>query len=378
MITGLYGMYGGQNRNGYTGAKDFYHFYGNSYRTEEGNGAVQKNQKTQEMRELLRNLSQTERENSNPFAANPQNKEGGILELFGVAEDSDSEVKTKTPDYNYKEVAGRIQQAKTAVSAGQAVITAKRKVMEVKRKIANGDGDSDELQLALTHARRMELVAKKKKRHLELEELIENTRKQDEKQEKQEELSGKSGGLVYTMTDELESKVTEQEDAIFEEREAMAEQLSDYAGEYEEKQTQGDSASTDSEELIAQLNQMISEYGEETMDDLEETMEQLELMEVVDPHMSGEEYKELKTKHRNSERKDMVKADMEYLKGMIRLLQEKAEKTPDMKEISQPDIGMTGISPAAVAAPTISISTADVAVSSPPVESSGGAVDISL
>ena len=33
--------------------------------------------------------------------------------------------------------------------------------MEVKRKISSGNGDPDELQLALTHARRMEMAASK-------------------------------------------------------------------------------------------------------------------------------------------------------------------------------------------------------------------------
>ncbi len=50
-------------------------------------------------------------------------------------------------------------------------------------------------------------------------------------------------------------------------------------------------------------------------------MEDIELLEAVDPHMSPEELKQLKMKHRQSEEKDMTKADMEYMKSMFELYQ---------------------------------------------------------
>ena len=40
------------------------------------------------------------------------------------------------------------------------MLAAKRAVSQIKRKISAGDGDPEELQLALTNAKRMEMVAK--------------------------------------------------------------------------------------------------------------------------------------------------------------------------------------------------------------------------
>ena len=46
-------------------------------------------------------------------------------------------------------------------------------------------------------------------------------------------------------------------------------------------------------------------------------------METVDPHMNEEDFEKLKRKHRDSEDKQMVKANMDYIKGMVKHLQEK-------------------------------------------------------
>ena len=46
------------------------------------------------------------------------------------------------------------------------------------------------------------------------------------------------------------------------------------------------------------------------------SQEMLENMEIVDPHMSEEELEELKRKHRAAENKAIVKAEMDYLKGL--------------------------------------------------------------
>jgi len=59
-------------------------------------------------------------------------------------------------------------------------------------------------------------------------------------------------------------------------------------------------------------------FSEEELKELEEAMEMLETMEVVNPHMSKEDLEELKRKHRASEDKAIMKANMEYLKDMIK------------------------------------------------------------
>ena len=67
----------------------------------------------------------------------------------------------------------------------------------------------------------MEMVARKKKHHLELEELVENTQKRDEK------LDGQKSALVQMQSAVVsaeEEKITEKEDAIFDAREEMLNQ----------------------------------------------------------------------------------------------------------------------------------------------------------
>ncbi|MBQ3798505.1 MAG: hypothetical protein II842_19880, partial [Butyrivibrio sp.] len=78
--------------------------------------------------------------------------------------------------------------------------------------------------------------------------------------------------------------------------------------------------------------------GEEELKQLEEAMEMLETMEVVNPHMSKEDLEELKRKHRASEDKAIMKANMEYLKDMI--------KHELGKNASMPGMGGSGVSPA--------------------------------
>ncbi|MCR4892688.1 MAG: hypothetical protein K5989_10975, partial [Lachnospiraceae bacterium] len=101
-----------------------------------------------------------------------------------------------------------------------------------------------------------------------------------------------------------------------------------------------DRQSSASEDMLSELNQMISEYGEETLKQLEESMEMLENMEVVDPHMSEEDLEKLKRKHRLSENKAIVKAEMEYLKGLFKHY---AEAGGSAGKISSAADGSSGI-----------------------------------
>ncbi len=57
--------------------------------------------------------------------------------LGETEEDSGKEKVQKITRSNYKEIAGKTQRAKTAVCEAQEVISAKRKVQEMKRKSQN-------------------------------------------------------------------------------------------------------------------------------------------------------------------------------------------------------------------------------------------------
>ncbi|SDB12386.1 hypothetical protein [Eubacterium oxidoreducens] len=268
----------------------------------------QSKESTKQLKDRLQELKRTPVQNEKAYVGTSVNKQNGYLDLTSTSTTKKNESYKKPTSYNYKEVATKILRAKTSISAGQAVIAAKRKISQIKRQIAAGDGDAEELQVALSHAKRMEIVAKKKKRHLELEELVEHTQKQDEKLQKQEDAAAE---IKNCLLDEAKEEITKQEDAIFKERENM---LAQAVQEYPEQ-------------MLDEMNEMIAEYGEEELKELEELSEIFDQMEIVDPHMSEEGLEKLKRKHRSSEQKDIVKADMEYLKDMIHIAQEKGSQS---------------------------------------------------
>ncbi|MBR1701392.1 MAG: hypothetical protein IJ716_05500 [Lachnospiraceae bacterium] len=281
---------------------------GNPWNDQQSGNAVRERalEKSLEVKKMVRSLNQTKTENENPYAVNSKDKIKDLMGTTGSSKSDKDKKAKKHTNYNYKEVANKILRAKTSVSAGQAVLSAKRKVLEVRRKMAGSDGDADELQAALTHAKRMEMAARKKKHHLELEELVVTTQQRDEKLDKMEEAAS---DINSSMVQASEEQVTEREDAIFEEREEMLSEI-----------TEGmeDSGAEISDDRMAELNEMIAEFGEEELKQLEEEMEMLENMEVIDPHMSKEDLEDLKRKHRSAENKAIMKANMDYLKTMIK------------------------------------------------------------
>lgn len=276
---------------------------------------------SQEKRRLLRQLQaeQQERQRAQEggekktFTAVSQNTVEDFLRSYGVEEEEDDELQAEF-HYNYKDVANKIRSAKTSAGASRAVVAAKRKVQELKRKIASKAGDPKDLQLALSHAKKMEMAARKKKHHLELEELVEHTGKRDDEKEKQEE---RISDMQSEMTRAAQDRISEAEDRILDERE----KLFDEAGEELQEELQEaaqENAQEAAEDMLGNLNELLSELGEEELKQLEEAMEAMETMEIVDPHMSEEDLAELKRKHRNAEEKVLVKAEMDYLKSYLK------------------------------------------------------------
>lgn len=310
--------------------------------------------KSDEIKALLKKLNQKTEKAENPYVGTSIYKENGYLQTSSSSEREKDKKLKQFWHYNYKDVSNRIRRAKTSLSAGQAVISAKRKVLEIRRKIASGKEDEQDLQLALTHAKRMEMVARKKKHHLELEEMVQVTQKRDEKLDNMEEASA---GSVDERVEAAQETIAQEEDAVFEEREMMLDSIT------EEIEKSGAGIS---DEMMTELNEMIAEFGEEELKELEETMEQLENLEVVNPHMSEEDLEELKRKHRSSENKAIMKADMDYIKSMIR---HTLEKGSNMQGIQM------GASANALTIPSVDVSVGiEVAVPSMDVPS----VDIQL
>ncbi len=321
--------------------------------------------KNEELRNLLRGLDGNNK-NNNSNKATLIGKTNGFLDTKTKYNTKDK-LDIKKYKYNYKQISSKILSAKTSVSAGQAVIAAKRKVIEVKRKLVANPKDSDELQAALIHAERMEMAARKKKHNLEMEELVSNTMKRDDYNDKIEEQSKSSNDAVNSIVEQRQEEIFEREDEIFGKRQEMYDELREQLQE---------SLSDMSEEMMLKMQQSIAEFGEEELKALEEEMQMLESMEIVNPHMSEEDYNKMKAKHRADEQKAIMKADMDYLKAILKLnFESEAKASQATLSSAQSSMNATGFSLSG-STPTIDISTVeDVAIST---ATGGPAIDMAL
>ncbi len=281
--------------------------------------AAQKNETSEEVAKRLEETKKARKQVV--FQGTSVNKKNGYLDLTKTnTEKKDTKAKKKL-HYSYKDVASKIQRAKTSLSAGQALISAKRKVMELRRKATSQNIDSEEVMLALSHAKRMESIAKKKKHNLELEEMVEQVKARDDRMEKMEDSSSQiQNDVIETAKTTIESA----EDDIKKQQEEYGEELK---AEFEEMIKEEELDEEMTEELSEEVSKMIEEFGQEEMELLEETMEMLEQLEAVNPHMSDEQLEDLKRKHRASEDKALTKANMEYLKGMMKQLEKESHKS---------------------------------------------------
>ena len=74
-----------------------------------------------------------------------------------------TETKTKKVlNYSYKKVSSSIRSAKSVSQASNAVSSASSNLAALKRKAASGNYDDDEINIAISHAKKMIAVAKKK------------------------------------------------------------------------------------------------------------------------------------------------------------------------------------------------------------------------
>lgn len=294
--------------------------------------------------------------NTRALAAVSRDREGGFMDLTGVQGTEEEDLLNEKFQYNPQEISMQIQRAKTSSGAGQAAVKATRKVLELKCKLAKGGEDTGEIQLALVHAKRIERVAKKKKRHLQLEELVAATQKRDDRLEKEQE--SQSSVSPWDSRDISEEKVTD------ELAELDRQQSEKFAAIAEQRQNELTENADNIEEMVASIDALLEKISGKEQQMLEESLEALELTGVVDPHMSEEDLKMLRIKHRNAERKDIVKADSDYFKEQMEHIQKKGVSIPAFAGAGQTVIAayVTAITelsprfdPAAQSAPAIDV-----------------------
>lgn len=187
--------------------------------------------------------------------------------------------KYKKLNYNFKRLSNQILQTKTSINAKQLTTKTKFQIADLRMKLISGDYNYTEIHNALTHAEKIARVAKKRLKNLQQEESIEKT--------------GRTG---FTDAEEMEEQNDEQEEIL------------DTTGM--------------SEEEMKRLMQELQEEMERIEDELEEAMKSAEnLMEEFaqsdNQQMNPHDLELLKKKHRAEEIRDIMKADMEYLKAIF-------------------------------------------------------------
>ena len=319
-----------------------------------------------QMQDQIRSLFEKEKSTTNPFL---NDNTTNVNETQKEEDNKEDKLLNSGKIYNFKEVSNKIMRAKTSVSAGQAVVAAKRKISELKRKLASGNEDSDELQMALTHAKKMEVVAERKKNNLQLEEMVTNTMKRDELMKKME---NSSSSMTVEAYEKLKDEITDKQLKHIDETEELRRREAEKTQEEIEQRTE-----ELTEQAVEQMNEFTEEMSDEESEMLREMSELVDAMEIVDPHMNEEDLSKLKLKHRLSEQKSLLKADMEYLKSVFKDMNSKGLTMPGglgtmssgissgmssafpgsmMSSMGQADLGSGSMSAASPTSVTIDIS----------------------
>ena len=188
--------------------------------------------------------------------------------------------KKKKLNYNYKKISRQITMNNTSTGARRVITKAREEVVSLLRKQMSGKYDETDVRHAIIHARKMERIARRKKKHLEEEEKAKATGK----------------GLVEDQAASSESGKNEQMKKL----EESMENLKD--------------------DELERMQELMEEY-EQLMQELEETSGindvMKEYMGASEQEMTPQEVEELRKKHRANEMKDIVEADMKYLKAMF-------------------------------------------------------------
>ncbi len=267
--------------------------------------------------------------NSNKRVIQIKNRDGSVAATISTSKSSKSKSKKKKLNYNFKSISSQILLSKNSNSAGKAVTKARGTIAMLLRKVRSGEYDDQDLEHAIMHARKMERIAKKRMRHL--------------KQEEEIEQKGKSEELESELVDGLEEQMAEEQDLEI------------------------------SEEELRQLLEEYEELMRESMEDMQQEMDLEDLSEdycEVIYEMEPEDLEQLKKKHRSDEMREIMDADMKYLRAVFQKL-EKERQSLSSGDKSFGDYS-SGVS--------LEISGLEMPVQAPqmPVNVEGGSIDLVL
>lgn len=240
----------------------------------------------------------------------------------------DTSLKMKKLKYHFKDMSSRILRSKTSATARQVASQARREVLRLKREKQSGNYDTDDIDAAITHAKAMERVAKKKVKHLE-----------------EEEMAKVSGGVCASDEIDREEKQKISEDEYYDEYDDTV---------YDDSNTEYynvDGMSVSLDEILQYMTSDLQDFSDEMMqemsDGMKDMLSEMGLDELFGESTAGvdmdpQDLKELKIKHRNKEMKDIVKADSEYLKAVFNNLEKSSSNSSPISSASGTGVVTSG------------------------------------
>lgn len=265
----------------------------------------------------------------------------------------------KKVKYRFKSISSKIISSKTSASAKQVVSMAKREVMRLKKEKQKGGYDAEEIEAAIAHAKAMEIVAKKKARHLE-----------------QEEMAKAANGIFENnpaLTKANEER--DEEQSVENTDETALDEIDEEAVEYEEipEEYVEDEMLSAEDIQIEMLTPLVQEMGEELAELESDLMEEMGLDELTEEFlnvsdMDVADLKELKMKHRLKEQKEIAEADAAYLKAIFeQMAKEKASGSVSFSPgvSGSPEAGVTVQGAVAVSSAPAAISLAGASAEAP-------------
>ncbi len=224
----------------------------------------------------------------------------GTLSYTKKTSKKTSPKKLKKLQYNFKEISTQLMRAKTSGNAKQVAAKARRKIGLLRQKLRIGEYDDKEVEDAILHALRMERVAKKRMKHLREEE---RALRGDKVQEMDPEDKLEEGG--ETCEELQEQNGLGLDDAGMDEESWAELQISLQA-------------------MWQRMEELMQEHMDQWMEEANPLQE--ELLEMEPEKMSTEDFEQWKKKHRSEELRDIMEADMKYLKSVFNRLQREKEQ----------------------------------------------------
>lgn len=222
----------------------------------------------------------------------PSRKNGMVTGTISYSRPTTKNNKTKKKRlaYSFKKISSQIMTAKTSRNASKAARDARTTMVMLLLKQRSGDYDEKEVKLAIEHAKEMERIAKKKRKHME-----------------QEERAQKSGfGYVEEDAEVSEKKAVEEESAN------------------QEEQLQAEASAEELEALAQEMKQLADEASRE-MRELAQ-----ELVDASYGDMDKKEVEAMKRRHRAEELHDLIEADMKYLRAVFEKLAKEKQQSANI------------------------------------------------